>query len=222
VTNQPAPEAPLVLAEHDSALVQLTIPQALELRRFAAPTLIFVPGDTAGTWQVTSASYAGTVTVPGIRVLIAPKVQIGTLLYLLEASGRPVAAGPADFSYGTIRELVPAFATFYAGHLERALARGIPRAYHEAQERQSGHGSAPARARARDGAVPRSRPGGRPPARGAVSRQRAPRYSHEPEGHGGPEPAASGGRHYAVDRRMVERPPAWDRSARQPPRASPR
>ena len=138
MTSQPAPEALLTLTEHDSALVELTVAQALGLRRAAGPALSVVPGDTAGTWQVTSASYAGTITVPGIRVLITPKVQIGTLFYLLEASGRPVAAGPADFSYDTTGELVPAFATFYARHLEQALARGIPRAYHEAQERLPG------------------------------------------------------------------------------------
>jgi 5-methylcytosine-specific restriction enzyme subunit McrC len=42
------------------------------------------------------------------------------------------------FEYGQTCDLVPAFATFYARHLERALARGVPRAYRESQERLPG------------------------------------------------------------------------------------
>ena len=73
-----------------------------------------------------------------MRILITPKVTTANLFYLLEASGKPVDVGPAVFDYDTTRDLIPSFATFYARHLEKALARGIPRAYQEIQERLPG------------------------------------------------------------------------------------
>ena len=42
------------------------------------------------------------------------------------------------FDYDRTSDLVPSFATFFARHLEQALAQGIPRAYQEQQERMSG------------------------------------------------------------------------------------
>lgn len=138
VTSQPTPEAPVILTEYDSVLVQLSTSQARGLRRAADGAVTVQPDDTAGTWRITSSHYAGTITAGGTRVLITPKLEISSLFYLLEASGKPTATGRADFSYGTTADLVPAFATFYARHLEAALARGIPRAYHQTQERLPG------------------------------------------------------------------------------------
>jgi 5-methylcytosine-specific restriction enzyme subunit McrC len=65
-------------------------------------------------------------------------VATANLFYLLEASGRPLELGPAVFDYDQTRDLVPAFATFYARHLDTALTQGIPRAYREYQERLTG------------------------------------------------------------------------------------
>jgi 5-methylcytosine-specific restriction enzyme subunit McrC len=138
VMGQPAPEAPVVLTEYDSVLVQLSTGQARELRRAARGAVTVQPDDTAGTWRITSSHYVGTITVSGTRVLITPKLEISSLFYLLEASGKPTATGPAIFSYATTADLVPAFATFYARHLEAALACGIPRAYRQTQERLPG------------------------------------------------------------------------------------
>jgi 5-methylcytosine-specific restriction enzyme subunit McrC len=50
----------------------------------------------------------------------------------------PVDIGPAVFDHDKTRDLIPSFGTFYARHLEKALARGIPRAYQEIQERVPG------------------------------------------------------------------------------------
>ena len=137
-TSQLTPDAPVVLTEYDSTLVRLSTEQALELRRFARDAVTIQPDDTPGTWRVTSSHYVGTIATSGARILITPKLDIGSLFYLLEASGRPVGTGPADFRYGTSPDLVPSFATFYARHLERALAHGVPRAYQETQARLPG------------------------------------------------------------------------------------
>src|SRR5690348_10438794 len=107
VTSPPAPEAPVVLTEYDSILVQLSTSQARGLRRAAGGAVTVQPDDTAGTWRITSSHYAGTITAGGTRVLITPKLEIGSLFYLLEASGKPTATGPANFSYGTTADLVP-------------------------------------------------------------------------------------------------------------------
>ena len=137
-TSQLTPDAPVVLTEYDSALVRLSTEQALKLRRLARGAVTVQRDDTPGTWRVTSSHYVGTIAASGARILITPKLEIGSLFYLIEASGRPVATGPADFRYGTSPDLVPSFATFYARHLEGALAHGIPRAYQETQERLPG------------------------------------------------------------------------------------
>jgi 5-methylcytosine-specific restriction enzyme subunit McrC len=134
----PPPDTQVVLTEYDSALIRLSTSHVRDLRRAARGAVTVQPDDTAGTWRVTSTHYVGTITVPGAQVLVTPKVETASLLYLLEASGEPITTGTADFRYSTTQGLVPAFATFYARHLERALARGVPRAYHERQERLPG------------------------------------------------------------------------------------
>jgi 5-methylcytosine-specific restriction enzyme subunit McrC len=73
-----------------------------------------------------------------VRILIKPKVGAASLFYLLEAGGRPLDIGPSVFDYGETGDLVPAFATFYARHLETAFTRGVPRSYREVWERQAG------------------------------------------------------------------------------------
>jgi 5-methylcytosine-specific restriction enzyme subunit McrC len=139
VTTPPLPpDTQVVLTEYDSALVQLSTSQARDLRRAARGAVTVQPDDIAGTWRITSTHYVGTITVAGVHVLVTPKVETDSLLYLLETSGKPVTTGTAEFRYGTTQDLVPAFATFYARHLERALARGVPRAYRETQARLPG------------------------------------------------------------------------------------
>jgi 5-methylcytosine-specific restriction enzyme subunit McrC len=89
-------------------------------------------------WRVRSSSYVGTIVTPDVRVLITPKVPIGNLFHMLEASGKPLDVTQAVFEYGRTRDLVASFATFYARHLERALTGGVPHAYRELQDRLPG------------------------------------------------------------------------------------
>ena len=137
-TSQLTPDAPVVLTEYDSALLRLSTEQALELRRLARGAVTVQPDDAPGTWRVTSSHYVGTIAASGAQILITPKLDMGSLFYLLEASGGPVDTGPADFRYGASPDLVPSFATLYTRHLERALAHGVPRGYQETQARLPG------------------------------------------------------------------------------------
>ncbi len=137
-TSQLTPDAPVVLTEYDSALVRLSTEQALELRRLTRGAVTVQPDEAPGFWRVASSHYVGTIATSGTRILITPKLDTDSLFYLLEASGRPVSTGPADFRYDTTTDLVPSFATFYARHLERALAYGVPRAYQDLQDRLPG------------------------------------------------------------------------------------
>ena len=139
VTDPRPPDQQLArLPEYGTADVQLTVAQARALRHLARGRLAISPGDAEGSWHIKASSYVGTIVTPGLRLLIVPKVTTANLFYLLEASGRPLDTGPAQFDYEQARDLVPSFATFYARHLETALTQGVPRAYQERQERLTG------------------------------------------------------------------------------------
>jgi 5-methylcytosine-specific restriction enzyme subunit McrC len=120
-------DEPVVLTEYASAALQLTADQARILQRLVREKVSVLPGGSAAEWHLKASHYVGTIVTPDVRILITPKVSTANLFYLLEASGNPVDIG-----------LIPSFATFYARHLEKALARGIPRAYQEIQERVPG------------------------------------------------------------------------------------
>jgi 5-methylcytosine-specific restriction enzyme subunit McrC len=137
--NLTAPDNPvLVLQEYGTGEVELTAAQERILRRLARGRLTILPGDTADTWRIKASCYVGTIVTPAVRILITPKVATANLFYLLEASGQPLAVGAATFDYEQASDLIPSFATFFARHLETALTQGVPRAYHETQERLAG------------------------------------------------------------------------------------
>lgn len=113
----------------------MTAAQVRHLRSIAQHRLSVDPDVGPDRWRLRAGSYVGTIVIPGIRVLITPKVSTPNLFHLLEAGGRSLEVGAEQFEYGVSRDLLPAFATFYARHLERALGLGIPRAYVEQDER---------------------------------------------------------------------------------------
>jgi 5-methylcytosine-specific restriction enzyme subunit McrC len=131
-------DQPVVLTEYDSASVPLTAEQERTLRHAARNRLTILPGDATNVWHVKSLNYVGTIVTPDVRVLIRPKIPMDSLVYLLEANGKPLDVGQGVFEYSETHDLVPAFATFYARHLERALAGGVARAYREFQDRLPG------------------------------------------------------------------------------------
>ena len=80
-----------------------------------------------GWWRLTANSQVGTVVVGDVSILIRPKVPAANLFHMLEAGGAAVPVGAELFEYERTGDLLPAFATFFASVLERAVAKGIPR-----------------------------------------------------------------------------------------------
>lgn len=125
----------LTLDEYGEAEIELDHSQAQRLRALAKDRLALQLGDSPGSWRVKASSYVGTVVLPGLKILIKPKISTANLFYLLEADSRPLDVGDELFDYERTSDLMPAFATFYARHLEIALSRGITREYREHAER---------------------------------------------------------------------------------------
>lgn len=128
---------PLVLQEWEAAEVDLDHHAVTTLRRQAGGALAVSPTDDPSRWSVKANSFVGTVVTPDCRVLIRPKATDANLFHLLEADGEPITPGAELFDYQA-GDLVPAFATFYVRHLERALSRGLRRAYVEEEEQLFG------------------------------------------------------------------------------------
>ena len=124
--SQPTVE-PIVLDEYGEATVELSDEQERVLRTVVGTRVSVTPTVDRSRWRLKASSYVGTVVVPGLRLLVRPKVSDANLFHLLEPSGEALDLGPEQFEYGRTRDLLAAFATFYARQLEQALARGIVR-----------------------------------------------------------------------------------------------
>ena len=127
-----------VLNEYEDGEVDLTLVQAQALRRLCRERLTVQPGDVADRWRIKASSYVGTIVTPDVRILIRPKVPLANLFYLLEANRKPVEVSQEVFEYQRTPDLIPSFATFFAKHMDAALASGIPRDYVEVEQRLPG------------------------------------------------------------------------------------
>ena len=132
-----APNQPelIVLAEYEESTTSISASQERQLRLIVGDRLTTVPDRVTGGWRIKAGSFVGTVVVPGLRVLVTPKVSTTNLFHLLEAGGEALEVGAEHFEYDRTKDLAPSFATFYARHLERGLSLGIPRSYVEQEER---------------------------------------------------------------------------------------
>ena len=119
------------LDEYSAADVEMTAEAAERITRIAGSALALAPSRQPSKWSIKATSWVGTVAVDDYRILIRPKVAAANLFHMLEAGGKAVAVRPEVFEYERSGDLLPAFATFYASALERGLARGLPREYHE-------------------------------------------------------------------------------------------
>lgn len=123
---------PIVLREYEpSDPIRLTAEELSRLQAAAGRALAIAPAGEPHHWILQPGALVGTIVVPGVRVLIRPKVSNATLFHLLEPSTEGLAFGETSFDYDTREELTPAFAAFFVRHLERALARGLVRSYRE-------------------------------------------------------------------------------------------
>ena len=126
---------PVSLSEYGETKISLTFAQERQLRTLVEHRLTIVPDVGVDRWTIKATSYVGTVVLPDLKILVTPKVTTANLFHLLEAGGRALDIGAEQFEYDSSKDLLPAFATFYVRHLERALGLGIPRAYVEFDDR---------------------------------------------------------------------------------------
>jgi 5-methylcytosine-specific restriction enzyme subunit McrC len=101
----------------------------------AASALSVEATGTAGEWRLTASSYVGSIVLPGLEVLIKPKVHLENLFALMDAGMPDSAWRPEVFGYGADRQLLPAFAAFFARTVDQLTARGLIRSYRPESER---------------------------------------------------------------------------------------
>jgi 5-methylcytosine-specific restriction enzyme subunit McrC len=113
----------------------MTTDTAQAIADAAGSTLEVTQTFEAGRWQIKAGSHVGAVVAGDLRILVTPKVKAANLFHMLEAGGEPVPVQSEIFDYERTGDLLPAFATFFASVLDRAVARGLPRQYREIDER---------------------------------------------------------------------------------------
>ncbi|MEZ5204396.1 MAG: hypothetical protein R2701_08460 [Acidimicrobiales bacterium] len=120
---------PVVLHEYSSAIVRLSAPMAAAIAEGAGSALSVEATGIAGEWRLTASSYVGSIVLPGLEVLIKPKVHLDNLFALMDAGMPDAAWRPEVFGYGADRQLLPAFAAFFARTVDQLTARGLIRSY---------------------------------------------------------------------------------------------
>ncbi|MGI9028924.1 MAG: McrC family protein [Ilumatobacteraceae bacterium] len=131
----PTPGAPIELAEYCERPLTLTSVQAHHLTSVAKHRLGVAPEVGVDQWRIRATSYVGTIVIPGLKLLVTPKVSTANLFHLLEAGGKALEVGVEQFEYDRHHDLLAAISTFYARHLERAIGLGLSRSYVEHEDR---------------------------------------------------------------------------------------
>ncbi|MGI8711494.1 MAG: McrC family protein [Acidimicrobiales bacterium] len=131
---QATPE-PIVLGEYDRSDHVLSDDVVASIRRVAGSKLRISRADEAGRWSIETGSDVGTISVPGCRILVHPKVTDANLFHLLGVSSRLLPRPADEFGYGSQSDLVAIMATIYAAALEHSLASGMVRRYVTENER---------------------------------------------------------------------------------------
>ena len=126
---------PVVLHEYQTRTIPLPARLASALAQRAGSALTISPTATTGEWQVAATSTVGSVVLPELEVLIKPKVRLQNLFALLDAGMPDEAWQPEVFGYGADRQVLPAFAAFFARTLDRVTATGLVRSYRPEAER---------------------------------------------------------------------------------------
>ena len=124
-----------MLEEYRSKEVPLSASAAHQLQTLAGARLGVTPTERTGLWMVTATAHVGTVVVPGLQLLIRPKVKAANLFHMLEPDGQALTIGVDLFDYEANRDLLSAVATFFSRLVEWTFVRGVSRAYLEYDER---------------------------------------------------------------------------------------
>ncbi|MCB0960862.1 MAG: hypothetical protein KDB04_15245 [Acidimicrobiales bacterium] len=122
---------PLFVLEEYRQVDGCALPEAVahQLRRAAGTALSVQRSDRPSEWTLKAGSVVGTISVPGARVLIKPKVDAANLFHLLGVSSTIVTRLDASFSYARQPDLVESLGALFAEMVEQALAKGIVRRY---------------------------------------------------------------------------------------------
>jgi len=87
-----------------------------------------------GSYDLTPGSHVGTVALPGLTVLIRPKISAERVLFLISYVLDPVKWQHAMSSLSVENDLVEGMAALFGLALRRALARGAQQGYRSKEE----------------------------------------------------------------------------------------
>lgn len=124
-----------VLREYERRTLELDMETVRDLTIAAKGRVTIAPTTAPGFFEVAASSYIGSIVVPGLELLIRPKVPLENVFLMLDV-GMPAGAWRREsFDYGTSTDLLPAFAAFFARTVEQTIARGLIRSYRAEEER---------------------------------------------------------------------------------------
>ncbi len=122
----------ITLVEHEQKEVNLSNIEVDTLRKFFPKQLDVWPTQEPGRYLVKAHSYAGMIILPTEKTIyINPKLPIQTLFALLAKVYDPNKEIFDDQPqpYTTVNELFEFIVSFFAGHTEDLIARGLLRGY---------------------------------------------------------------------------------------------
>ncbi len=127
------PDRVVVLTEHSTlGQVELT-PEQAEAVGCSTGGLSVAPTARVGHYDIRSSHLVGTVTVPGLRLVIKPKLSISCLLHLLTYSRSGPSFGELG-RFGEDKDLLEAMGEQFSRLLRRALSRGLVQEYRLQEE----------------------------------------------------------------------------------------
>lgn len=123
------------LREYQRRELEISTDVVARLSAAAGSAVSFSATAQRGTWSVAASSTVGNIVVPGAQIVIRPKVSIENLFVLLDAGMPPASWRDEIFGYASQRDLLSAFASFFARTVDRLTARGLARSYRPEEER---------------------------------------------------------------------------------------
>ncbi|MCU1498533.1 MAG: hypothetical protein JWM47_2486 [Acidimicrobiales bacterium] len=134
MTNPGSAAAEISMWEHSAEEHAMAAGVAEGLRGAAGKAFRVRRGEKDGHWRIETSGHVGAVSVPGLRLLIRPKVHDANLFHLLGVSRRFLPSR-ASFDFGRQGDVLPAVATMFCAVTESGLAQGLVRRYRSETER---------------------------------------------------------------------------------------
>lgn len=123
------------LAEYGSTDVEMSEVSVRDLIRVSQGRVSVTPASAPGFFRIQAQQYVGTVVLPEFDLLIRPKATVENLLYFLGIGIPATSWLPDEFRYATAKDLLAAFAEYFAQATRAAIAKGLLRSYREQRER---------------------------------------------------------------------------------------